>query len=263
MDHVPPKPIIKHYLRGQLRSTVPALTWITVLIVLWESAGRILEIQPELLPTPTRILLEWVRDSDRLRAHGIITAAEVLGGFFLSLLFSMPASILIGLTPSLHRSLLPVIVALRRAPLIAATPLAFIWLGFGFRSIVLLACVLSFLTLTPGLVEGLRSVPENVFDLMRLANLGPISVFLKLRLPSCLPQAIAAMKTAVPLVVGVVVVCEFVDGQQGLGYLMLAAAFKLETSLVFAALAAVLLIGLVLYGGVVIAELALVRWRRA
>jgi NitT/TauT family transport system permease protein len=70
------------------------------------------------------------------------------------------------------------------------------------------------------------------------------------------------MKTAVPLVVGVVVIGEFVDGQKGLGYLMLAAAFKLETSLVFAALAAVMLIGLILYGAVVFAELALVRRRR-
>jgi len=262
MDDDPPKPVIKRYLRGQIRPLIPALAWTAALIVVWESAGRILGVHPDFLPTPSRILLEWVRESGRLRAHGIITAAEVFGGFLLSLVLSIPASILVALTPSLDRSLLPMMAALRRAPLIAATPLAFIWLGFGFRSIVLLACLLSFLTLTPGFVEGLRSVSENVLDLMRLANLGPVSIFARLRLPSCLPRAFAAMKTAVPLVVGVVVIGEFVDGQKGLGYLMLAAAFKLETSLVFAALAAVMLIGLILYGAVVFAELALVRRRR-
>jgi len=243
---------------GHFRPLVFPLIWGIGTLAVWEAAGRILEFNPGILPTPSRIFLEWIRESDKLRAHGIITAAEVLGSFFLSLAISLPSAAALALIPSLHRFLLPAFSALNRAPLIAATPLAFIWLGFGFRSILLLACLFSFLTLTLGFVAGLRSAPDNVLDLMRLAQADPLKTFVKLRLPSSLPSAFAAMKTAIPLVVSVVSVGEFVDGEKGLGYLMLAAAFKLETSLVFAALAAVMLLGLVLYGLIALAELVCV-----
>jgi NitT/TauT family transport system permease protein len=169
----------------------------------------------------------------------------------------------VALTPSIRRSLLPVISALHRAPLLAATPLVFIWLGFGVRSIVLLACLLASFTMIPGFIDGLGSASEDVLDLLRLAKVGAIRTFMKLRLPSSLPCAFAAMKTSIPLIVSVVAIGEFVDGQKGLAYLMLAAAFKLNTALVFAALAAVLALGLVLYGAVALIEVTLVRYRHS
>ncbi len=240
---------------------ISPLLWVIGGLAVWEAAGRVFEFNPDLLPTPSRIFLEWIMESDKLRAHGIITAAEVLGSFSLSLAAAIPAAAALALVPSLHRSLTPALSALNRAPLIAATPLAFIWLGFGFRSILLLACLFSFLTLTLGFVGGLRSVPVNLLDFMRLAHADPMRTFLKLRLPFSLPSAFAAMKTAIPLIVSVVSVGEFVDGEKGLGYLMLAAAFKLQTALVFASLAAVFLLGLVLYGLVALTELACVHQR--
>ncbi len=247
---------------GRLRGLIQPLVWTAGVLVVWEAAGRILEFNPDILPTPSRILLEWIRESDRLQAHGIFTAAEVLGSFFLSLVLSLPVALALALSPPLHRIMLPVLSALSRAPLIAAAPLAFIWLGFGFRSILLLACLLSFLTLTLGFVRGLRSVSDDALDLMRLARAGPVRTFLQLRLPSSLPCAFGAMKAAIPLVVSAVAVGEFVDGEKGLGYLMLAAAFKLETSLVFAALGGIMLLGLLIYGLVVLAELTCVQLPR-
>jgi ABC-type nitrate/sulfonate/bicarbonate transport system permease component len=57
---------------------VPTLIRILLVTVVWEVIGRVLWIQPDILPTPSRILLEWIHESERLQAHGIITAAEVL-----------------------------------------------------------------------------------------------------------------------------------------------------------------------------------------
>ncbi len=249
----------KRHFGKHVRQLAAPFLWAAAVVIAWEVAGRVLGFHPDVLPTPSRIFLEWIRESEKLRAHGIITAAEVLGAFSLSFALSIPASTALALTPSLHRSILPMISALNRAPLIAAIPLAFVWLGFGFRSILLLASLLSFLTLTLGFVRGMKSVSDNVLDLARLAHAGPIRTFTKLRLPSSLPCAFAAMKGAIPLIVGVVAIGEFVDGEKGLGYLMLAAAFKMETSLVLAALAAILLLGLMLYTVIALVELAFVR----
>jgi len=142
-----------------------------------------------------------------------------------------------------------------------AAPLAFIWLGFGSRSILLLAGLLSFPALALGFIISLRSVSDDVLDLARLAGAGPVRTMLKIRIPAGLPAALAAVKSAIPLVVGGVVVGEFLDGEKGLGYLMLAATSKLETTFVFAALILTLLLGVLIYAGVAFIELAFLHRR--
>jgi ABC-type nitrate/sulfonate/bicarbonate transport system permease component len=149
----------------------------------------------------------------------------------------------------------------RRAPLIVAAPLAFIWFGFGSRSILALAGLLALPGLALGLATGLKSVPEDVLALVRLAGAGPFSSLLKIRIPASLPAAFAAMKSAIPIVVGTVAVGEFLDGEKGLGYLMLAATSKMETTSVFAALILTLLLGLLIYAGVAFMELAFLHRR--
>lgn len=249
----------RHTLICALRPLGKSAVWSAGILLVWESAGRILQIQPDTLPVPSRIFLEFLVEAERLRTHGAITAAEILSGFFLSVIFSMLTAVLLTLSPSVRRSLVPAAAALRRAPLIAAAPLAFIWLGFGFVSITLLAGVLAFFIMTLGFTAGLGSTSEDVLDLVRVARAGPVRTFMKVRFPACLPEAFVSMRAAVPAVVGAVAVGEFVDGQKGLGYLMLSATFKLQTPFVLATLAILLIIGLALYGTVVFAELVLVR----
>jgi NitT/TauT family transport system permease protein len=247
-------------LRRRIRSLFTPLAVTLAIALVWEVAGRILGFRPDILPTPSRIALEALNESGKLIPHALITTAEMLGGF----LFSLACSALVALaalTPAIYRMLAPTLSVIRRTPLIVATPLAFIWFGFGSRSIIVLAGLLSFPTLALGFVTGSRSVPQDILDLLRLAKAGPISTFLKVRLPAGLPSAFAAMKSAIPLIVGAVIVGEFLDGEKGLGYLMLAATSKLETTLVFAALILTLMIGLSIYAGVALVELAFLRHR--
>jgi NitT/TauT family transport system permease protein len=57
-----------------------------------------------------------------------------------------------------------------------------------------------------------------------------------------------------------VIVGEFVTAQVGLGYIIMFASSAAETATVLAAIALLCLIGLVLYGGVALAELLMWRW---
>jgi ABC-type nitrate/sulfonate/bicarbonate transport system permease component len=247
-------------LRRRIRSLITPLAVALGCVLAWEAAGRILGFRPDILPTPSRIALEGLNDSDKLIPHGLITVAEMLGGLLLSLAVS--ALVAAGaLVPAAYRWLSPSLSLARRAPLIVAAPLAFIWFGFGLRSILLLAGLLSFPGLALGFVTGLRSAPEDVLELARLAGADPLSILLKIRLPAVLPSAFAAMKSAVPMVVAAVIVGEFLDGEKGLGYLMVAATSKLETTLVFAALILTLLLGLLIYTVVAFIELAFLHRR--
>ena len=63
---------------------------------------------------------------------------------------------------------------------------------------------------------------------------------------------IAATMTMIGVIVG-----EFVTAQEGLGYLIMFATSAAETALVFAAIALLCVIGLALYGSVVLVEVIL------
>jgi NitT/TauT family transport system permease protein len=67
------------------------------------------------------------------------------------------------------------------------------------------------------------------------------------------------MKVAVTLAIIGIVVGEFIASQQGLGYLILFASSRQQTDLALACIAVLCVVGLALYGCVVLCEKAVTR----
>lgn len=67
------------------------------------------------------------------------------------------------------------------------------------------------------------------------------------------------MKVAVTLAIIGIVVGEFIASQRGLGYLILFASSRQQTDLALACIAVLCLVGLVLYGCVVLGEKVVMR----
>ena len=85
-------------------------------------------------------------------------------------------------------------------------------------------------------------------------------MFAKIRIPNACPYILGALKvTATAAVVGVVV-GEFVASQQGLGYVIMTTQGSMNTPVAFAALVWISIVGLAVYGAVVLAARWLVPW---
>ena len=92
-----------------------------------------------------------------------------------------------------------------------------------------------------------------MLDLGRVFNAPKWKIFAKIRIPNALPYILSALKiTATAAVVGAIV-GEFVASQRGLGYVIITTQSSMNTSVAFAALIWISIIGLVLYGLVVLA----------
>ncbi len=230
------------------------------LLLVWEAAGRIFEIRPEILPTPTRILLEIWEQWPRLQAHGLISGSEILAGLVLAAILGVPAACILELLPDVRRVTAPVLAMLEPAPLLIVAPLIFVWIGYGVLPEIVLACVLCVLVILAGTTAGLRSLPPEVFELLQTMGATRAQALIKVRFPASLPFVFRALKSAVPLAVVGTTAGEFAQAEKGLGQITLAAAFKMETPLVFAGLTVLGLIGLLLYCGIVLLENILIRW---
>jgi NitT/TauT family transport system permease protein len=87
-----------------------------------------------------------------------------------------------------------------------------------------------------------------------LANGDELPTFKLVRFPYALPHIFDGIKVGTTMSLTGLIVGEFVTAQSGLVYLVLFASSVVETGLIFAAVAFLCVIGLAMYGVVVLAE---------
>jgi NitT/TauT family transport system permease protein len=111
-------------------------------------------------------------------------------------------------------------------------------------------------------IAGLRSVPEELYELMNSLQGTRWQIFRKLELPASLPILLAGLKVGATLAVIGALVGEFVQPKsQGLGFMLITARYQFRTDLVFVILLTLAAMALGLYGLVSLMEKRLLRWK--
>jgi NitT/TauT family transport system permease protein len=111
-------------------------------------------------------------------------------------------------------------------------------------------------------IVGVRSVPEELRDLMRSMRATRWQTFAKLEAPAALPVLFGGLKVGATLSVIGAVVGEFVAADEGLGFVINAAEGQYDTSQKFVVVFVLMTIALGLYGLVAGLERSLLAWRR-
>ena len=86
--------------------------------------------------------------------------------------------------------------------------------------------------------------------------------FWKIQLPSAAPSIFSGFKITIVVAVTVVIVVEWLNSRNGLGYIVLRAMDNADTSLIFATLVVGSAIGVLLNYAVILAEYFALPWRR-
>jgi len=159
-----------------------------------------------------------------------------------------------------REALYPHIVMLQLIPKIALAPLFIVWLGVGDSSTITVAVFIAFFPVLVATMTGLLSAKPEVLQLCRSLAASEWQVFRLARFPYAMPHIFAGMKVGVTMAMIGVIVGEFITAQQGLGYIIMFTSAAGETATVLAAIVLLCVIGLVLYGIVVLGELAVRRW---
>lgn len=240
----------------------PLLT-LVALVAAWQIVVVAFRVPEYLLPAPSAIATALATEWRTLAFHTWITLYEILCGFALSIIVGVPLAMLIVASPAFERSVYPLLVASQSVPKIAIAPLLIFWAGIGIFPKVLVAFAIAFFPIVIDTVAGLRAVEPEMLHLARSMGAGERKIFLKIRFPSALPNLFAGVKVAVTLAVVGAVVGEFIQADQGLGYLLQQATAVLNTRLGFAAILILALIGIVLFVAVELLERWLTPWSAA
>jgi NitT/TauT family transport system permease protein len=203
-----------------------------------------------LLPSPVAVASRFIRGwSDAsLARHTLVTLSEVLAGLLLGVLAAALLGYSIAKSAALERLLSPYIVASQAIPIVAIAPLLVIWFGPGRISKVLIAALIVFFPVLVNTVVGVRSVPQDLRELMRSLRATRWQTFSRLEIPAALPVLLGGLKIGATLSVIGAVVGEFVGADEGLGFLVSIGRGLYDTALVFVAVFLLIAMALALYG---------------
>jgi NitT/TauT family transport system permease protein len=232
-------------------------------IAIWEFVARLGNFPAFILPPPA---LVWQRfwavlgDGSLLR-NSLVTLGEVLAGMALGVSVATVLGYLLAKSPAVERLLSPYVVASQSVPIVAIAPLLVIWFGPGLFSKVLICALIVFFPVLVNTIVGLRSVPEDLRDLMRSLQATRWQTIQLLEVPAAMPVFLGGLRIGATLAVIGAVVGEFVGSDRGLGFLINRARGQYDTALVFVAVLSLVTMALAIYGSVVLMETRLLSWR--
>ncbi len=239
---------------------------VAVLIVLWESVAR-WQSNPLLLPTFGATARAFVSGmaSGELLARTQISLVVLVQGYVLGILLALVFTTL-AVSTQIGRDLLSTLTAMfNPLPAIALLPLALLWFGLGQNSLIFVLVHSVLWPLSLSIFSGFQAVPETLRMAGRNYGLKGWRYVVEILLPAALPSVLSGLKIAWAFAWRTLIAAELVfgasSGRGGLGWYIFQNRNELYTDNVFAGLALVILIGL-LVENLVFASLERVTVRR-
>jgi len=228
--------------------------------LVWELLCRATSISPELLPPPSAVWRVLSQNYAILFEHAVPTTIETVVSFAAATLLGVGLAVAITFSAWVREALYPNLVVFQLIPKIALAPLFIVWLGVGSRSCMTVGLFIAFFPIVVSTATGLVSANPEVLQLCRSLTASEWQMFRLARFPYAMPYVFAGMKVGVTMAMIGVIVGEFITAQAGLGYIIMFASSAGETATVLAAIVLLCVIGLVLFGIVALAELAMQHW---
>ncbi|WP_337100500.1 ABC transporter permease [Paenibacillus sp. YIM B09110] len=228
-------------------------------ILIWELAVRLFDIPLYLLPAPSAVLT--VIDGS-LASHMFVTLMEALIGFVLANILGMITAVIFVHSKPIEKGVFPLAIALKTTPLVALAPLLVVWMGTGYSSKIVASMLICFFPILVNSVKGLKAIEHEAWELFSTYKGTKLEIFWKLRLPTSLPYVFSALKISTSLAIVGAIVGEFVGANKGLGYVVLVSSYHMDTPMMFSAIIASALCGLVLFWGISWLEKKVVFWQR-
>ena len=210
------------------------------------------------MPSPGATLDALLQPNYNWWGNVLVTGTEIFAGYFLALVVGIALALVFTWSKPLESFFMPLLVSLNMIPKVALGPLIIVWFKYGVFPNSLMAfsiCVFPILLTT---ARGLREIEPELLDLVRSLKGSRWQLFAKIQLPGALPYIFSGMKVGAILAVAGAIVGEFLGSDKGLGYLMLQVQVTLDTAAMFMAVLLITLIGMLLYGAVLLLERALV-----
>ena len=249
----------------QIRYYLPTIFVAVMVLVMWETAVRVLGVQQFLLPKPSSIATSLVSEWAIIKPRILFTGMNAVGGFLIGSTLGVMVALFTARFVTLTEAMMPFAISANSVPIIAMAPIMFNWFGpLNPLSWMMIVAMMVFFPVMINTVRGLTEVDNQALELMHSYAAPESKVLSALRIPNALPFIFSALRVASVLsMIGSIVADFFGAERNSLGKYVTQEAAVLRFSNTWSAVVVASLMGLIFYGIIVLAERYSMPWVRA
>lgn len=212
-------------------------------------------------PWQTAVGVYQLAASGALVKNALYTLQEAVFGFVIGGVPGLLLPFLLRRSPVLMAILEPYFVGGYGLPKLALTPLFIVWFGIGMGSKLAIVVSITFFLMFFNVLAGVRALDIKLVRMAQILGATESQVARKIIWPGAIPYIFAGLRTAAPYAIGGAVIAELISSNRGLGYLVQLSAMNFDNKSMFAALAVITAIVVVMVWGVNTLERRLLHWR--
>ena len=205
-------------------------------------------------------ILEWLRTGS-IWPHLVTTMEEAALGFILGAASGVVLGFGLARSPKLGALLDPYIRILNALPRVVLAPIFLLWFGLGIWSKVALGVTVVFFIVFFNTHQGVRDVDPVVVNNARMLGASEWQLARHVLIPSALTWVFSSLQVSIGFAMIAAVVGEYLGAARGVGYLIAQAEGTFDTTGVFAGMAVLSAVVLLVGWGVSRLERWLLRWK--
>ena len=250
----------KAYLHG-IKMQKLFIIWSRLLIfagflILWQLAADFGWIDDFYFSSPIAIGTLFINDITNmsLLQHIGITLMESSVSFLLIIAFSLLIATLFWFYPVLGKMFEPFLIVLNSLPKSALAPLIIVWLGTGYKTIILCGISVGIFGCILNLYQTFQQTDPERLKLIETLGGTRMQAFTKVVFPGNLPAFISIAKVNIGLALVGVIIGEFLAGRRGLGYLIIYSSQTFRLDSVVLSIIILCAISMIIYWGLNVLE---------
>ena len=196
---------------------------IAIILVAWYLCSYFEVWSAYILPSPMQVWNTFISmvQNGELFIHIFASLNRVLAGFSIAFVFAFILGIVAGLKPSLSPYYNHIVEFFRNIPPLSLIPLLILWVGIGEESKIIIIILASFFPMFLNIKKGFASCDHKLLEVGKVLGLNPRQCFLKIILPSAIPDILLGMKVGLGYSWRAIIGAEMIAAASGLGYFIL------------------------------------------
>ena len=229
------------------KDVITSVYSLVLVLILWEVVGQLGLIYYNFLPPLSDILaLFWdLTLSGRMLVATWATIQRAIAGLAIGIALGVPIGLLTARNRLFNWFWNPVIAIGYPVPIIALIPVFMLWFGIGDVSKIILVAVATFWPVTLNTRDATRTVDENLVWSARMMGTSDRKLLWRVILPAAAPGILTGIQIALPIAFIATFIFEMIAGGGGLGHLQILGARQFKSTQVYAAIIAIMIVGLV------------------
>ena len=218
------------------------------IVLLWVYVSHNGILPALLLPSPGAVMSTFWRQltTGTLKTDILVSLRRILSGYTLAAATGITLGVIMGMSRLAERFFSLTFTSIRQVPMLAWVPLLIIWFGIGEQSKVAVIFIAAYFPVLMNTLNGIRRTDPKLIEVGRMYHLDPFKLFVKIYLPSALPNIFVGLKLGLGISWMAVVGAEMIAASSGIGFRLNDARSLMHFPVVFSGMLAIAVTGVLM-----------------